>query len=402
MPIQGKGFFIFVLRACEGGNPGAIQLAAQAAGLSHVIVKIADGTNPFGIDPNGSDYTLPVVQALHAAGITVWGWHSVYGDDPEGEAVVAIQRLNHLGLDGYVVNAGAEYKEPGKGQSARQFMNTARSALNLPIALNSYRFPNYHLDLPWGAFLEGCDYHMPQVYWEPIHNPGSQLRESKRQCDALPHARPYLASGAAYGSPSGWMPSQADLVEFLGTAHDLGIQAVNFFSWDECRANLPMLWETVAGFTWPLASPAAPVVSQTVPATLPRPPAAPAANGSEAPAPAAAVPAPAQASAPVLPDAFTAQFMAALNSRQPMRISALYGPEAMRVRADQTMNGLAAIQMDYDAFFASLPIGATFNLVNVGIQGVVRYLTWEAGGMTGLTTLVVEGGKITLDYTLIG
>ena len=71
------------------------------------------------------------------------------------------------------------------------------------------------------------------------------------------------------------------------------------------------------------------------------------------------------------------------------------------MRADQTIQGPPAIQMDYDAFFASLPIGATFNLVNVGIQGVVRYLTWEAGGMTGLTTLVVEGGKITLDYTLI-
>ena len=396
MPIQGKGFFIFVLRACEGGNPVAIQLAAQAAGLSHVIVKIADGPNPFGVDPSGSDYTLPVVQALHAAGITVWGWHPVAGDDPEGEAVVAIQRLQLLGLDGYVVNVGPEYTEPGKSQSARQFMDTARSALKIPIALNSYRFPNYHPELPWAVFLEGCDYHMPQVYWEPIHDPGSQLRESKRQCDALPHAKPYLASGAAYGSPSGWMPSQADLVEFLGTAHDLGIPAVNFFSWDECRANLPLLWETVAGFTWPLPARTAPASDRTTPAAPPR------ANVQPAIAPTApAAPAPAQGIAPVLPDAFTAQFMAALNSRQPMRISALYGAEAMRVRADQTMHGLAAIQMDYDAFFASLPIGATFNLVNVGIQGVVRYLTWEAGGMTGLTTLVVEGGVITLDYTLV-
>jgi hypothetical protein len=394
MPIQGKGFFIFVLRACEGGNPVAIQLAAQAAGLSHVIVKIADGPNPFGVDPSGLDYTLPVVQTLHAAGITVWGWHSVYGDDPEGEAVAAIQRLQLLGLDGYVVNAGAEYEEPGKAQSGHQFMDTIRNALNIPIALNSYRFPNYHRKLPWAVFLEGCDYHMPQVYWEPIHNPGSQLRESKRQCDALPHAKPYLASGAAYGSPSGWMTSQADLVEFLGTAHDLGIQAVNFFSWDECRANLPLLWETVSGFTWPLAASKPPAVGQTEPEAIPQPPAVQAAN-------APAAPAPAQGNAPVLPDAFTAQFMAALNSRQPTRIAALYGTEAMRVRADQTIQGLPAIQMDYDAFFASLPIGATFNLVNVGIQGVVRYLTWEAGGMTGLTTLVVEGGKITLDYTLI-
>jgi hypothetical protein len=37
----------------------------------------------------------------------------------------------------------------------------------------------------------------------------------------------------------------------------------------------------------------------------------------------------------------------------------------------------------------------------VGIQGVVRYLTWQAGSVNGLTTLVVQDGRIVQDYTLL-
>ena len=42
MTLQGKGFFTFNLPECEGGDPAAIVAAALAAGLSHVIIKIAD------------------------------------------------------------------------------------------------------------------------------------------------------------------------------------------------------------------------------------------------------------------------------------------------------------------------------------------------------------------------
>ncbi len=69
MALQGKGYFTYLLRECEGGNPADIVAMAQAAGLSHVLVKIADGTFAFGVDQSGVDYTAPVVQALRAAGI---------------------------------------------------------------------------------------------------------------------------------------------------------------------------------------------------------------------------------------------------------------------------------------------------------------------------------------------
>ena len=90
MTLQGKGFFAFNLPDCEGGDPSSILAAAQAAGLSHIIVKIADGVQAAGIDPSGVDFTAPVVQALQQAGMNVWGWQSVYGNDPSAEAAIAI------------------------------------------------------------------------------------------------------------------------------------------------------------------------------------------------------------------------------------------------------------------------------------------------------------------------
>lgn len=61
--LQGKGFFIWQIQSCEKGNPDAIAAAAQAAGLTWVAVKIADGA-PWG-------QTVPATWAsgdwMHAA-----------------------------------------------------------------------------------------------------------------------------------------------------------------------------------------------------------------------------------------------------------------------------------------------------------------------------------------------
>ena len=173
MSIEGKGFFIWKIRDCEGGNPAAIAAAAAAAGFTHVILKIADGAYAYNVNSQtGVDLVPPVVSALKDKGIHVWGWHYVYGNGPTSEANIAIQRIQQLGLEGYVIDAEIEYQEPGKSTAASQFMNRMRSALpDLPMALSSYRFPSYHAQLPWRVFLEKVDYNMPQVYWEQKSQP---------------------------------------------------------------------------------------------------------------------------------------------------------------------------------------------------------------------------------------
>ncbi len=246
--LEGKGFYIWILSQCEKGNPQAIAEAARAAGLSHVLFKIADGPAAFN---RGLD--VPVRQALQEAGIQAWGWHYVYGDQPEAEADMAIQRVQELGLDGYVIDAEAEYKH--RPSQAQRFARRLRDGLpDTPLALSSFRFPAWHPELPWNQFLEVCDLHMPQVYWEQAHNVAWQLAESKRQCDALAEARPYVPTGATYGTPS-WAATRQDIEVFLRESRKLGLSAVNFYSWDYARAHLPNLWEAVAAFDWPFAPP---------------------------------------------------------------------------------------------------------------------------------------------------
>jgi hypothetical protein len=373
MFLQGKGFFTYNLRDCEGGNPGSILAAAQAAGLSHVIVKIADGTQAAGIDTSGVDFTAPVVLALQQAGIAVWGWQYVYGDNPSGEANLAITRMQALRLDGYVVSAGEVYEQPGRSSAAQQFITTVRAALKVPVALNSFRFPNYHPKFPWSDFLPFCDLHMPQVYWEQAHDADEQLSESKRQCDSLPNARPYIPCGAAY-SAAGWSPTEQDMTDFLDTAQVLGLPAVNFFDWDACQTSLPLLWKTIASFTWPAT-----------------------ARGNLA-----ALTSAAASMAPNNPpDAFALQFLAAFNTRNAAQVSALYDPAATQVWSDQIRRDTIAIQAGFTAFFNSLPSGTIFSLATSQMNNDLHKFTWEAGSLTGETILTLQNGKIILDYTFI-
>ena len=157
MAVEGKGFFIWRILNCEGGDAEAIASKAADANLTHVLIKIADTRYPFGYDRNNNDLVPSVTQALKNRGIQVWGWHYVKGNDPSGEARVAVARTTELQLDAYVIDAEHEYKWRGKDAAARQFMADLRQGLpNHPIALSSYRFPTYHRELPWSAFLENC------------------------------------------------------------------------------------------------------------------------------------------------------------------------------------------------------------------------------------------------------
>ncbi|MFH1523986.1 MAG: hypothetical protein ABIF04_03400 [Chloroflexota bacterium] len=400
MTLQGKGFITLALPDCEGGGPEAIVTEARAAGLSHVIVKIADGVQAFGVDASGNDSTAPVVQALRSAGITVWGWHYLYGDTPSDEANIAVQRAQSLGLDGYVVSAGSDYKQSGKEIAAGQFMSAVREALTIPIALSSFRFPNYHPEFPWSPFLEKCDFHMPQVYWELAHNAGEQLRESKHQCDALPNAKPYIATGPTY-SVIGWEPRPIEISEFLSTACDLGISAVNFFDWDSCRKSLPEIWTTIAEFGWPTS----PQTSLSADSPMPEPTHPPEPEPLNlttpepaAPPPTASTPTPSPSSA----DVFSTQFLAALNSRKAGQVAALYGTNATRVWDGNLVYGSISIQAAYEIFFSGLPAGTTFTLSKVKGDEDLLLINWKAGSSIGKTTLFFQEGKIILDYTYLG
>lgn len=360
MTLSGKGMFIWKVPNCEGGNPASIAAAAKTGGLSHVLVKIANGIFSYNIDPTTyTDLALPVVQTLKSLGIQAWGWHYVFGNDPDNEARIAIRRVQELNLDGYVINAEAEYL--GKHQPAKRFMRLLREGLpDTPIALSSYRFPSYHPQLPWREFLEKCDYNMPQVYWMMAHNAGAQLRASIRQFQALSPFRPIIATGAAF-SEHGWTPTPQDVSDFLKTAQAENLSGVNFWSWDQARRTQFALWQVIAGFPWNFTSP------------------------------------------PVTLD-IAQEYLLALNTHNPDQVLELYRENAVHVNAVRTILGRGSIRTWYETLFNSQLVNANFSLTGFSGSGSSRTLNWTATSSTGKVldgkdTLGITNGKIAYHYT---
>jgi hypothetical protein len=245
--LQGSGFFIWQVASCEGGDAGKIARAAGEAGLRWVAVKIADGATLSNRNPldRGQSLLPGLVGALRTAGIQVWGWQYLYGANWAGEAASAQAQIDALGLDGYILDAEAEYKLPGRAAAAEKFMHRMRAAFpRLPIGLCSYRFPSLHPEFPWDAFLAGADYILPQVYWEDAHDPAAELARSAAEFEARTPRTPLIPVGPTYKRGQ-WAPTAADILEFQRAAERLNLVGAGYFSWDECRRDLPHLWGAI-------------------------------------------------------------------------------------------------------------------------------------------------------------
>ena len=356
--IQGKGFYIWQIVRCENGNAQAIADAAQAAGLSHVIIKIADGASPYNI-VSGIDLVPPVVAALRARGITPLGWHFVYGYDPEGEADIAIQRINELDIDAYVIDAETHYEEPGKEDAAYEFMGRLRDALpNFTMALSTFRFPTYHPAFPYQAFLTSVNLNMPQVYWVLNDNPGEQLIRTVREYEAIAPFRPIIPTGSAY-IQGNWRPTPEQIIEFMQTAQLLNLSAANFWEWGHTRQNAPELWNTVSDYDWP---------------------------------PGAST------------DDICVRYIDALNTHDFDQVLALYNDNAVHVTSERTLSNLGAIRSWYQVLFNNILPDASFTLSEVYTRLGSRRFTWAASSSAGSVengsdSFGLVGDKITYHYT---
>lgn len=237
-PLWGKGFWIWKLDQCEGGEPAAIADKAKSAGLAHVLVKIADGSRPY----NGDLW--PLVEALRTAGIGVWGWQYTYGTDPgpKEEAEFAASRVRQFGLDGFAIDAEREYK--GHPSRATEYANALRAGLpNLPIALSSFYLPDNHPDFPWQEFLAKCDLNMPQVYWYS-RDPVEALKKSLAQNSRF--GKPIFPTGAAYRMTD-TSPTPSQIRGFMEKVQAEGLSGVNFWSWQHATSEM---WEAIKEFAW--------------------------------------------------------------------------------------------------------------------------------------------------------
>lgn len=248
--LEGKGWFVWRVASAEGGNADTISALLAEGGYSHAHIKIANGIYSYNITDKGVDKAKELVDALHARGLKAWGWHYVYGDSPSAEADIAIARIRATGVDGYAIDAEAEYKVSGKDAAARMFMSRLRAAFpTLSIALCSYRFPTLHLQLPWDAFLEHCDYHMPQMYWVGAHNPVEQLLRSATEL-MFRKPIPIMPVGSAYVSGT-WQSTTDDVKAFMNAARSMEMRAASFWELAHTRARLPAIYNTISAYEWP-------------------------------------------------------------------------------------------------------------------------------------------------------
>lgn len=339
--LTGKGWFIWQVSRCEHGLASAIADKAAAAGLSHVVLKVADRDYAYGIDWLGRDLVALAAAALRARGIQVWGWHYVYGEKPVDEARAAVRRATQLKLDGYVIDAEGEYQQAGMAGAAHTFMSNLKAGLpaGMPVALSSYRYPGQHPQLPWAAFLEYCDLSMPQVYWQGAHNPTVQLLRSLGELNdpkLVGTPRPVVPTGSAYGDGD-WTATPDDLQHFLAQAQASKLPAANLYSWD--YATVPdnrELWNAVAAYDW-----------QT--------------GGSD-----------------LANDELIKRLFAALNSGDLAELGRLYAENAAHVTAERTVFGVGSIVAWYQSWLATTLPHAVFTLASLTGTGNSRSARWTA------------------------
>lgn len=241
--LTGKGMYLWKIPYCDGGAAETIARSARAAGFSHVLIKIANGTASFNTDPiAGVDWVKPVAEACRAAGIAVWGWQYVYGYNPQIEAEMALRRIGQVPLDGFVVDAEQEYKMTG-ATPAGVYLRVLRDGCPLPIALSTYRYPSLHPEFPWEAFLSKVDLVMPQVYWMGATNAADQLARCHQEYRRLAPGLPFVPTGAAFHQ-DGWTAKPAEIQAFAGQAVQLALPAINFWEWYSARTY--SLWDAVA------------------------------------------------------------------------------------------------------------------------------------------------------------
>ncbi len=276
--LRGKGIWIRRIAACENGDLDAIVARARVASFAHVLLKVADGADPYNLDSAaGTDHALELTARLTGAGIEVWGWQQVYGDTPLfkgalrpdyhlSEAECALQRMEQLraaGGRGFVVVAGGDYERAhDRARKAGQFGAAIRSGLGgLPIALSAWKYPQRHPRFPWADFRAHCDLDLPQIFWIGRHGEAArQLETSTQRFAALEPRLPYVPAGPAFFEQN-WRPAPDDLVAFFEKASTLGLPAANLWDWDDLGLtgdeshNLHHLdfqehWKAVADIQW--------------------------------------------------------------------------------------------------------------------------------------------------------
>jgi murein DD-endopeptidase MepM/ murein hydrolase activator NlpD len=101
-PPLGKGVFVERLWEIDRGQPAGIARRARAMGLRFVVLRLAQGDQPWAVNFT-PERSAAALRDLRAADLDVWGWGTLTGASPQAEAALVSAHCRELDLAGWVV-----------------------------------------------------------------------------------------------------------------------------------------------------------------------------------------------------------------------------------------------------------------------------------------------------------
>jgi len=251
----GKGAMVWQLREWQDGDPARQVAQALDLRLSHVSIKIIDGTNEkyeaWWVKRQNYELLPETIPALKEAGIGVKAWGWTYGSYPKAEAEKTIELCRKYGIDEFDIDAEHQYNVPGMASAAEIYSCTlAGTVPEIRVGLCSYRFPKtYQPDFPVDAFAPFMDYWVPQVYFLGdcrLTGGASQLEISSKQYDGI-RKLPYIGVAPTYLYKEWWRATKDQLILFFEKAKELGHEG--FMVWDLPQASREQL-DAIKEFDW--------------------------------------------------------------------------------------------------------------------------------------------------------
>jgi hypothetical protein len=237
-PFDGQGMWIWQVSQSEGGDVAAIAARASGAGMSHVVVKAAHGTQRW------PQFSRALVDALHAAGLRVCAYQRALAVRPAAEARV-LARAVAVGADCLVVDAEIEYQ--GKYAAARAYVAALRAAVGpeFPVGLTSFPYVDLHGTFPYSVFLGpgGAQVNLPQMYWRLLGTGVSGVFARTWAHNAV-YGRPIVPLGQAF-----YDARRSEVRRFRAMAAARGASGVAWWVWQHAT---PAHW---AGMTDALPPP---------------------------------------------------------------------------------------------------------------------------------------------------
>jgi len=217
-----QGMWVWYVSRSEGGSIGAIVARAKRNDVGTVYVKSGDGGSYW------SQFNRGLVDALHAAGLSVCAWQFVYGDAPLAEARIAAAAVKR-GADCFAIDAEADYE--GKYAAADRYVRALRARVGetYPISLAAFPYVDYHPSFPYSVFLGpgGATYNQPQMYWKTIGTSVRAVYEHTYLYNRI-FGHPIYPIGQTYEAPG-----SAGIKLFRRFAASYGGLPPSWWSWQE-------------------------------------------------------------------------------------------------------------------------------------------------------------------------